>query len=79
VDYWTGLADELNHQGATAKRFHYDSHDWLRRHLDDLISPYNFARRLKTLKGLTPSGYICSVWTSDPSGSDSILTIKRRA
>ena len=51
---------------ATVKRFHYDSHDQLRRHLDDFVSAYNFARRLKTLKGLTPYEYVCSVWTSDP-------------
>ena len=38
----------------------------LRRHLDDFISAYNFARRLKTLMGLTPYEYVCSVWTSDP-------------
>ena len=51
---------------ATVKRFHYDNHDQLRRHLDDFVSAYNFARRLKTLKGLTPYEYICSVWTNDP-------------
>ncbi len=26
----------------------------------------NFARRLKTLSGLTPYEYICKVWTSEP-------------
>ena len=53
-------------KGATVKRFHYDSHDQLRRHLDKFVSAYKFARRLKTLKGLTPYEYVCSVWTSDP-------------
>ncbi|TQV70235.1 IS481 family transposase, partial [Denitrobaculum tricleocarpae] len=24
---------------------------------------YNFAKRLKTLKGLTPYEYICKLWT----------------
>ena len=38
----------------------------LRRHLDDFISAYHFARRLKALKGPTPYEYVCSVWTSDP-------------
>jgi hypothetical protein len=38
---------------ATVKRFHYDDHNQLRRHLADFVSAYNFARRLKTLKGLT--------------------------
>ena len=41
----------------------------LRRHLDDFVSAYNFARRLKTLKDLTPYEYICSVWTGDPKRS----------
>ena len=27
------------------------------------MSVYNFARRLKTLKGLTPCEYICNIWT----------------
>jgi hypothetical protein len=37
---------------ATAHRYHYDSHQQLRRHLDDFVNAYNFGRRLKTLKGL---------------------------
>ena len=36
------------------KRFHYDDHNQLRRQLADLIDAYNFGRRLKTLRGLTP-------------------------
>jgi len=51
---------------ATVKRFYYESHDQLRRHLADFISAYNFARRLKTLKGLTPYEFICKTWTSRP-------------
>ena len=51
---------------ATVKRYHYDSHDQLRSHLDDFISAYNFARRLKTLKGLTPYEHICNAWTKEP-------------
>ena len=27
---------------------------------------YNFAKRLKILKGLTPYEYICKIWISDP-------------
>jgi len=37
---------------ATVHRYHYDSHQQLRRHLDDFVNAYNFGRRLKTLKGL---------------------------
>ena len=51
---------------ATVKRFHYDSHDQLRVHLSDFLTAYNFARRLKTLGGLTPHEYICKIWTSEP-------------
>ena len=47
---------------ATVKRFHNDSHDQLRTHL----AAYNFARRLKTLNGLTPDEYICKIRTSEP-------------
>jgi transposase InsO family protein len=51
---------------ATVKRYHYDSHEQLRSHLADFMAAYNFARRLKTLGGLTPYEYICKVWTSEP-------------
>ena len=34
--------------------------------LSDIMAAYNFARRLKTLGGLTPYEYICKVWTSEP-------------
>lgn len=50
----------------TVKRFHYDSHDQLRTHLADFMVAYHFARRLKTLGGLTPYEYICKIWTSAP-------------
>jgi Integrase core domain len=51
---------------ATVKRFHYETHDQLRTHLTDFLAVYNFARRLKTLSGLTPYEYICKIWTSEP-------------
>lgn len=51
---------------ATVKRYHYDSHRQLKTHLDDFIAAYNFGKRLKTLKGLTPYEYICKVWTNEP-------------
>jgi hypothetical protein len=51
---------------ATVRRYHYESHDQLRRHLADFVTAYNFARRLKTLKGLTPYEYICKVWAPEP-------------
>jgi transposase InsO family protein len=51
---------------ATVRRYHYESHDQLRRHLGDFVAAYNFARRLKTLKGLTPREYICTAWQREP-------------
>lgn len=40
-------------------------HNQLRTHLADFVAAYNFARRLKTLSGLTPYGYIAKIWTSE--------------
>ena len=51
---------------ATVRRYHYESHDQLRRHLGDFVAAYNFARRLRTLKGLTPYEHICAAWAKDP-------------
>lgn len=48
----------------------YDSHDQLRTHLDDFLAAYKFARRLKTLNGLTPYEYLCKIWTSEPERVD---------
>ncbi|BAK82508.1 transposase [Komagataeibacter medellinensis NBRC 3288] len=66
---WTnGQVARMNRtiKEATVKRFHYDSHEELRTHLDDFIAAYNFGRRFKTLQGLTPYEYICKIWTSEP-------------
>lgn len=66
---WTnGQVERMNRtiKEATVKRFHYDDHDQLKLHLADFIGAYNFGRRLKTLKGLTPYEYICKIWTTDP-------------
>jgi transposase InsO family protein len=66
---WTnGQVERMNRtiKEATVKRFHYDDHDQLRQHLADFVSAYNFARRLKTLKGLTPYEFICKTWTQEP-------------
>ena len=51
---------------AIVRRLHYDSHSQLQQHLDQFIDAYNFARRLKTLKGLTPYEFICKRWTIEP-------------
>ena len=66
---WTnGQVERMNRtiKDATVKRYYYDSHEQLRRHLDDFVSAYTFSRRLKTLKGLTPYEFICKTWTAEP-------------
>lgn len=66
---WTnGQVERMNRtiKDATVKRYHYDNHDQLRTHLEDFMAAYNYARRLKTLNGLTPYEYICKIWTAEP-------------
>jgi transposase InsO family protein len=67
---WTnGQVERMNRtiKDATVQRYHYASHQQLTQHLADFVSAYNFGRRLKTLKGLTPYEFICKSWTSEPS------------
>ena len=66
---WTnGQVERMNRtiKDATVKRYHYDSHNQLRQHLQLFIDAYNRGRRLKTLRGLTPYEYIARIWTEDP-------------
>lgn len=68
---WTnGQVERMNRtiKDATVRRYHYDSHDQLGGHLEGFLAAYNFARRLKTLGGLTPYEFICKTWTSEPKG-----------
>ena len=46
---------------ATVKKYHYQTHQHLKEHLHAFLMAYNFAKRLKTLKGLTPYEYICQM------------------
>ena len=66
---WTnGQVERMNRtiKEATVQRYHYDDHEQLKRHLADFLHAYNFGRRLKTLKGLTPYEFICKSWASEP-------------
>src|SRR5215216_2613117 len=66
---WTnGQVERMNRtlKDATVRRYHYDSHDQLRAHLQLFLDAYNYARRLKTLRGLTPYEFICKTWTDQP-------------
>jgi transposase InsO family protein len=66
---WTnGQVERMNRtiKDATVKRFYYETHDQLREHLVNFVAAYNFAKRLKTLNGLTPYEFICKCWTKEP-------------
>lgn len=66
---WTnGQVERMNRtiKEATVKRYFYQSHGQLKAHLQTFLMAYNFARRLKTLKGLTPYEYVCRIWTKEP-------------
>lgn len=67
---WTnGQVERMNRtlKEATVRRYHYSSHKQLSGHLETFLAAYNFARRLKTLKGLTPHQFIIKCWTEDPN------------
>ena len=67
---WTnGQVERINRtlKEATVKRYHYHSHDQLRDHLAAFLDADNFARRLRTLRGLTPYEATCRAWADDPS------------
>ena len=66
---WTnGQVERMNRtiKDATVKRFHYENHAELCTHLKLFIDAYNYARRLKTLRGLTPAEFIHLTWTKEP-------------
>jgi transposase InsO family protein len=51
---------------ATTKRYHYEEHEQFPTRLSLFLDAYNHARRLKTLKGLTPAQFIGKEWQSRP-------------
>jgi transposase-like protein len=66
---WTnGQVERMNRtlKEATVKKYHYQTHHHLKAHLHSFLMAYNFAKRLKTLRGLTPYEYICQCWQKEP-------------
>ena len=63
-----GQVERMNRtiKEATVKKYYYQSHDELKKHLHTFLMAYNFAKRLKTLKELTVYEYICKRWTIEP-------------
>jgi transposase InsO family protein len=67
---WTnGQVERMNRtlKDATVKRYHYGTHAQLKEHIHAFLMAYNFAKRLKTLGGLTPYEHICKAWTKEPN------------
>lgn len=66
---WTnGQVERMNRtlKEATVNSFHYVSHDALKQHLHAYLMAYNFAKRLKAIKGKTPWQFILNQWTIHP-------------
>jgi hypothetical protein len=64
----TGRAHEPDaERGDSQTLYHYESRDQLREHLAAFLAAYNFAKQLKTLRGLTPHGYVCKIWKDEPA------------
>jgi transposase InsO family protein len=66
---WTnGQVERMNRtlKEATVRRYHYSSHQQLETHLQAFLDAYNFAKRLKTLNGLSPYEAICKAWATEP-------------
>jgi len=67
---WTnGQVERMNRtmKEATVNRYYYQTGEELQKHLDAFIAAYNFAKRLKTIHGLTPYEFIVKSWSDNPS------------
>lgn len=64
----TGQVERMNRtlKDATVKRYYYNSHQQIKEHLYTFLNAYNFAKRLKLLRGLTPYEYIVACWQQEP-------------
>ena len=52
---------------ATVRRYHSDAPRKLREDLAIFLNAYDFAKRLKTLRGLPPYEHICRDWLGEPN------------
>lgn len=74
---WTnGQVERMNGtiKEATVKRYHYGSHEELKVHMQAFLMVYNFAKRLKALKGLTPYECLQKYAHKTPPSLSSIRT-----
>ena len=66
---WTnGQVERMNRtlKEATVRRNHYATDQQLQEHLAAFLDAYNFAKRLKSLNGLTPYEAISKAWAAQP-------------
>jgi hypothetical protein len=63
----TGGTHESNSRRRTVKRCCYQSHRQLKEHLQAFLMAYNFDKRFKTPRGLTPYQFICQSWQKQPT------------
>src|SRR4051812_19497526 len=66
VDQRPGGADEPHPQGSYGQALPLPDTRSAKGALAAFLDAYNFAKRLKTLRGLTPYEAICRAWTDDP-------------
>lgn len=67
---WTnGQVERMNRtiKEATVYRYHYQTTHELNEHLQAFLLAYNQAKRLKTLRGLTPDEFVCMEWQTKPT------------
>ena len=67
---WTnGQVERMNRtiKEATAKVYHYETVDQFKRHLQDFLMAYNFAKKLKALRFRSPYEKIIDDWKKNPS------------
>lgn len=60
-----GGGDEPDAQRGD-RRYRYETHRQLQDHLAAFLDADNFAKRLKTLRGLMPYEPICKAWAEQP-------------
>ena len=66
---WTnGPVERMNRtlKEATVRRYHSETHRQLQDQVAAFLDAYNFAKRLKTLGGLTPYEAIGQAWAAEP-------------
>ena len=67
---WTnGQVERMNRtiKDATVNRYYYQTAEQLEVHLNTFLAAYNFAKRLKTLNGLSPFEFIINKWAEKPN------------